>query len=221
MSQSLTDPSDSALIYDLSAILIHKGTAANSGHYIAHIKDENTGVWWEFDDEHVSKLGFHPFGEPSQSSAKSISNEDSCFKEVAAISNGSNKCNTRLSSSDKLALSCDEIFSSSDAYMLMYNRKAIVGVSDVSCKNSGSADIDIGNTLPIHLFEEIRELNASYAKSCEEYQQKKDACVSRITERRQEVRLTLSEAPVHSLEDLYFWVSTDWLRQWADNIEPS
>lgn len=221
MSQSMTDPSDSALIYDLSAILIHKGTAANSGHYIAHIKDENTGQWWEFDDEHVSKLGFHPFGEPSKSSEKSVSNEEIRCKEVTNISNGAKKCNTRLSSSEKLALSCGEIFSSSDAYMLMYNRKTIEGDSNIIRKNSDPADIDIGNTLPIHLFKEIHELNASYAKSCEEYQQKKDVCVSHITERRKEVRLILSEAPVHSLEDPYFWVSTEWLRQWADNIEPS
>ena len=55
------------LIYDFSAILIHKGATVNSGHYVAHIKDEQNGIWWEFDDEQVSKLGFHPFGESSSS----------------------------------------------------------------------------------------------------------------------------------------------------------
>ena len=54
------------LVYDLSAVLIHKGIGANSGHYIAHIKDVNTGQWWEFDDEHVTNLGCHPFGEGFQ-----------------------------------------------------------------------------------------------------------------------------------------------------------
>ncbi|KAK3144226.1 hypothetical protein QOZ80_4AG0310280 [Eleusine coracana subsp. coracana] len=53
----------SGVTYDLAAILIHKGTAANSGHYVAHIKDESNGQWWEFDDETVSELGSHPFGE--------------------------------------------------------------------------------------------------------------------------------------------------------------
>ncbi|KAK4804978.1 hypothetical protein SAY86_004795 [Trapa natans] len=43
-----------------------KGSSADTlgkcyGHYIAHIKDEKTGIWWWFDDENVSKLGYHPF----------------------------------------------------------------------------------------------------------------------------------------------------------------
>lgn len=50
-------------VYDLSAILVHKGSMANSGHYVAHIKDDRTGEWWQFDDEQVTSLGFHPLGE--------------------------------------------------------------------------------------------------------------------------------------------------------------
>ncbi len=49
MQQSLSEPSQLDWVYDLSAVLIHKGTAVNSGRYIAHIKDEYTGQWWEFD----------------------------------------------------------------------------------------------------------------------------------------------------------------------------
>ncbi|KFK22281.1 hypothetical protein AALP_AAs61001U000100, partial [Arabis alpina] len=41
-----------------------------------------------------------------------------------------------------------------------------------------------------------------------------------LTERRQEVRTILSEAAVQSLEEQYFWISTDWLRLWADIILP-
>lgn len=53
----------SRAVYDLSAILVHKGSMANSGHYVAHIKDDRTGEWWQFDDEQVTSLGFHPLGE--------------------------------------------------------------------------------------------------------------------------------------------------------------
>ncbi|PAN51546.2 hypothetical protein PAHAL_9G571000 [Panicum hallii] len=113
--------SSSSYTYELAAILIHKGTAASSGHYVAHVKDESNGQWWEFDDETLSKLGLHPFGEnPGKKSNK---------------------------------------------------------------------------------------VNASYMKSCEEYQSKKDNNLAYITERRQE-------------DDSYFWIATDWLRQWADNITP-
>ena len=60
-------------MYDSSAVLIHKGTGVNNGYYIAHIKDVNTGQRWEFDDEHVTNLGCHPFGEgSSNSTSKSI-----------------------------------------------------------------------------------------------------------------------------------------------------
>ncbi|KAG0458005.1 hypothetical protein HPP92_023162 [Vanilla planifolia] len=69
MGKRLCTPSETGFIYELSAILIHKGTAVNSGHYVAHIKDAKSGHWWEFDDEHVSKLGFHPFGEDSSGSS--------------------------------------------------------------------------------------------------------------------------------------------------------
>ena len=50
MRHRMSELSQFDLVYDLSVVLIHKGTGANSGHYIAHIKDVNTGQWWEFDD---------------------------------------------------------------------------------------------------------------------------------------------------------------------------
>uniref|UniRef100_A0A0A9D9T6 ubiquitinyl hydrolase 1 n=1 Tax=Arundo donax TaxID=35708 RepID=A0A0A9D9T6_ARUDO len=42
LGKRLSNPSSSCT-YDLVAILIHNGTAANSGHYVAHIKDESNG----------------------------------------------------------------------------------------------------------------------------------------------------------------------------------
>lgn len=62
---------ESRAVYDLSAILVHKGSMANSGHYVAHIKDDRTSEWWQFDDEQVTSLGFHPLGEATSQSAAS------------------------------------------------------------------------------------------------------------------------------------------------------
>jgi len=61
------------LMYDLVAVLLHKGTSALHGHYVAHIKietaadddDDGSGgdkeekktKWWRFDDETVTELG--------------------------------------------------------------------------------------------------------------------------------------------------------------------
>eukprot|EP00850_Spirogloea_muscicola_P018334 SM000167S02947 [mRNA] locus=s167:54297:65845:- [translate_table: standard] len=50
-------------VYDLAAILVHKGSMASSGHYIAHVRDEATHQWWQFDDERVACLKTHPLGE--------------------------------------------------------------------------------------------------------------------------------------------------------------
>lgn len=55
-----TDPDCTAGVrgqstYQLSAVLIHSGTAY-SGHYFAYIRDADTGAWYEFNDEKVSLL---------------------------------------------------------------------------------------------------------------------------------------------------------------------
>lgn len=44
-------------MYDLSTILIHNGAMVKSGNYVAQMKEEHNGMWWEFDDEHVLNLG--------------------------------------------------------------------------------------------------------------------------------------------------------------------
>ena len=43
--------------YTLCAVLVHRGSSAHSGHYIAHIKDRKTGCWFKFNDEKVEKTG--------------------------------------------------------------------------------------------------------------------------------------------------------------------
>ncbi|KAI9156221.1 hypothetical protein LWI28_002457 [Acer negundo] len=230
MQQRLSEPSQSELIYNLSAVLIHKGTAVNSGHYIALIKDENTGQWWEFDDEHVSNLGHNPFGEGSSSfSSKGVSSEPPVDPSCTEETNGAsvNHIDVQPQSSESSNNGHVKRFTSNDAYMLMYNLKP---TNQDSEKKHTACDVNNiqleGDTvfshvsLPSHLCEEIRELNVSYLDACEQYKLKKQRELDCITERRQEVRSVLTEAPVQSLEDPFYWISTDWLRQWADNILP-
>nr|KYP51931.1 Ubiquitin carboxyl-terminal hydrolase 26 [Cajanus cajan] len=169
MCHRLSESSQFELKYDLSAVLIHKGTAVNIGHYIAHIKDVNTGQWWEFDDEHVTNLGCHPFGEGASSSkfVKKDVLHSNCSEAMVANSNGNGLNATHLKSSLVEAFSC------SDANMLMYHLKHGKKGGMVYCANlkevEGNADIvqDSG-CLPSHLVEEIRNFNASYLDSCEQ-----------------------------------------------------
>ncbi|KAG4931153.1 hypothetical protein AAZX31_17G188900 [Glycine max] len=224
MHHRLSEPSQFELMYDLSAVLIHKGTAVNSGHYIAHIKDVNTGQWWEFDDENVTNLGCHPVGEGSSSTSKSVKTDvlhSNCSGAMLADSNGLDATHSRSSPL--------ETFSSSDAYMLMYHLKHSKNVGEKGGIVYGANLEEVaGNAvtaqdsacLPSHLCEEIQSFNASYLDSCEQYKHRKVLELSRINERRQEVRSILAEAPTQSLQQPYFWICSDWLRQWADNLIP-
>ncbi|XP_062097645.1 ubiquitin carboxyl-terminal hydrolase 26 isoform X3 [Humulus lupulus] len=234
MHHRLSEPTQTESIYDLSAVLIHKGTAVNSGHYIAHINDENTGQWWEFDDEHVSNLGCHPFGEGSSSSSHKPAKTEpvvnpTCTEKTSDVANGNHMDVIQQESYDPSSGSGGhvEIFSSSDAYMLMYNLRcrgkdngkclAVCGDNDMEIEGNVTSLHD-GVSLPSHLCEEVEKLNASYVDACDQYTSKKEMELNRISERKQEVRSILSEAPVKSLEEPFCWISADWLRQWADNI---
>ncbi|GMH10736.1 hypothetical protein Nepgr_012577 [Nepenthes gracilis] len=229
MGQRLAELSESQLIYDLSAVLVHKGTAVNSGHYVAHIKDERTGQWWEFDDEHVSNLGRHPFGEVS-SNASSVPDKETAVRRSCTEAKNSASIENHVIAEELQSSNIDrevETYSSSDAYMLMYNLRhrnqgsnKYVLYSDEDRKTGDKIPLDDIISLPSHLSELIEELNASFLNACETYNFKKGRELSAITERREEVRFVLSEAPVLSLEEPFFWIATDWLRQWADSVTP-
>ncbi|XP_077582327.1 ubiquitin carboxyl-terminal hydrolase 48 isoform X1 [Stigmatopora nigra] len=47
---------DQKCVYELSAVLIHRGISAYSGHYIAHVKDAHTSDWYKFNDEEIEKM---------------------------------------------------------------------------------------------------------------------------------------------------------------------
>ena len=55
-SNNSSPVSEESYIYDLFAILIHSGQLANSGHYIAVIRDCKTAATFQFNDEKVIKL---------------------------------------------------------------------------------------------------------------------------------------------------------------------
>ncbi|CAG0879876.1 unnamed protein product, partial [Darwinula stevensoni] len=45
-----------SLVYQLFSILIHAGSSAHSGHYIAYIQDLTSGNWFRFNDEVVCEM---------------------------------------------------------------------------------------------------------------------------------------------------------------------
>lgn len=224
MRERLYDPSQGDLVYILSAVLLHKGTAVNSGHYIAHIKDEKTGQWWEFDDESVSKLGHHPFGEGS---AKPLSRQSQSEPPFQSITSDTKSNSTKMQFSETAVSSNDETFTSGDAYMLMYNlRRSKINCLKKPINGNSMDEADFTSltddpSIPVYLSEEINNSNATLIDACEQYNVRKENELDQITKRRQEVRSILSEAPVQSSDEPYFWLSTNWLREWSDNITPS
>ncbi|XP_073065473.1 ubiquitin carboxyl-terminal hydrolase 26 isoform X1 [Primulina eburnea] len=235
MAQRLSDCSELNLVYDLSAVLIHKGSAVNSGHYTAHVKDDNTDEWWEFDDEIVSNLGQEPFGPTSSISTVNIGQNDpvdysSSVKEKDTLVDDSNMNVNQPHPLESNGIHHSKTFSSVDAYMLMYALKASKINSQRTAAQSLEHKIESDSSLvsqetdvslPSHILEDIEQSNAAYLDSCEQYKSKKEFMLNHIMVRRQEVRLVLSKAPVQPLETPYFWISSDWLRHWADSAMPS
>ena len=60
-TSSSSDVPEGQLLYNLTAILLHRGCSASSGHYVSIVKDERTGVWWKYDDDNITRMGGHPF----------------------------------------------------------------------------------------------------------------------------------------------------------------
>ncbi|XP_061583963.1 ubiquitin carboxyl-terminal hydrolase 48 isoform X2 [Cololabis saira] len=56
MAPFLEGKQDQKCVYELSAVLIHRGISAYSGHYIAHVNDALTGDWYKFNDEEIEKM---------------------------------------------------------------------------------------------------------------------------------------------------------------------
>ncbi|RLN41516.1 hypothetical protein C2845_PM01G06000 [Panicum miliaceum] len=144
--------SSSSYTYELAAILIHKGTAANSGHYVAHVKDESNGQWWEFDDETVSKLGLHPFGEKPGKTSNKDDQKSQGIPTAGSVANNNNNGHQEAA----LTSTSGGMFSSTDAYMLMYKCTSKDGSGTENNKI-----IEITNdSLPHYFLDEINELNA-------------------------------------------------------------
>ena len=47
---------DHRAVYELTAVLIHRGPSAYSGHYVAHIKGKDNQAWYKFNDEEVERI---------------------------------------------------------------------------------------------------------------------------------------------------------------------
>ncbi|KAF9932986.1 hypothetical protein FBU30_006810 [Linnemannia zychae] len=99
--------SQSEVLYDLSAVLVHSGPSVHSGHFMAHVLDQSSSKWFVLNDEEVTEFDSTRFDPEDLSDVGS----NSKTKKVTM--------NTKASDAERLL----STFSSRNAYMLTYTRR--------------------------------------------------------------------------------------------------
>ena len=105
---SLSEKANSTnLEYRLSAVLLHRGLSASSGHFVAHILDSSTNSWFQFNDEVVAKMK-----KGKKLHLDSSVSEDDVWSEI------------NEAPAPKKLKTAKGRYSSKDVYMLVYTRKS-------------------------------------------------------------------------------------------------
>jgi hypothetical protein len=123
------------VMYDLEGILLHKGSSAYQGHYVAHvavnISGKNKPVWYRFDDTNVTRLEQGPAGHSDHGAVPKLVNESNKkVKGSKNIKNSKSKKNRAKDSSHE---------SSQPAYLRMDDGIVI----DLSCEDTIEVNEDI------------------------------------------------------------------------------
>ncbi|KYQ90148.1 hypothetical protein DLAC_08737 [Tieghemostelium lacteum] len=74
--EDLVIDDDVYYVYELTAILIHIGMYASSGHYITHIKSLTSDKWYQFNDESVKEVDIKYLGKEQQEGKDKRSKKD-------------------------------------------------------------------------------------------------------------------------------------------------
>ena len=107
-----------SLEYHLSAVLLHRGLSAYSGHFIAHILDQTTNCWYKFNDEVVEKI---KSGKKLDLDTNSKNNDD-IFSEINDVLQEPLPKKTKTTKGN---------YSSKDVYMIVYSTKSGVNQDDI------------------------------------------------------------------------------------------
>lgn len=200
-------------LYELTAVVVHKGSLASSGHYIGHIKDVATGKWWKFDDEQVTGLDQHPLGDAEPGSGGAGAPDDQAGSSGARQSAAAAEPR-RLEPAHAALAEANEStarLTSGDAYMLIYTQQGLA--------RPGGGNLRLSE----HLLEEVERKNANFDERCRKFDARRAAEAAAVLERQHEVRRVLGGAPAGGDEagGGYCWISWEWLKGWADGSLPS
>ena len=183
--------SKSPWVYDLHAVLLHKGGGTASGHYVAQVRHANSGDWWQFDDEGVSRLGSH------------LTTADVC-----AAPKGKGKRAATAPPPAGAGGGKGARVSSSQAYMLMYVRRGANDGPEPQPPASVASEVQA----------EARVMEAERSSHARRVADERAAVEARREEVRRV--LAAARMPLDAAPDAPFrWVATEWLRKWADGVD--
>ncbi|GFO08103.1 ubiquitin carboxyl-terminal hydrolase 48 [Plakobranchus ocellatus] len=171
-------------LYELEAVLIHRGPTAYSGHYIAHIREQETGSWYKFNDEEIEKMNNRKL-----ELGKEEDNLESGSEKAPKASKGNH--------------------TSRNAYMLVYRRK---GTEDTeSCEGVTSSSIA---DLPAAVRGYVENDNQEFENYISEQLHVQEQSICDQKETHEEMRTIYENLPVKSLDEPWEWVTNLWLSNW-------
>ncbi|KIJ69021.1 hypothetical protein HYDPIDRAFT_178940 [Hydnomerulius pinastri MD-312] len=220
-------------VYELRGVLLHKGASAYHGHYEAQVLDTASKTWFQFDDETVTKIDL--LGEKRYTGKELVDVlNGNGTKKGAAQPRARPAKKRRIDDSDDEIVELPspstekpptpkapegDIFSSKDAYMLIYARKeedlesgpsstathpeeTSASEPTAKAKAEEGQGTDAGSLLPPQRARDVvRALNAEHDEACEVYAQKEKQVKERFAELREWMRSVYSEWHVGSVDE--------------------
>jgi len=188
-------PAVESAVYELCAILIHRGPSASSGHYAAQVLGPNAKTWWEIDDESVTEV-------KAAKGRKHI-----VLGELSSES-------LYGDAKSKAKVPPPGVHQSRNVYLLTYRRKKEV---------MGADDTDVGSTeIPEDLRREIELENSLYHEEATRLQadaRKEVEARKRVSDDFCQMHTALAVSdPLEPLDlmssSAYMWTTVDYLKSW-------
>ena len=202
--------------YALSAVLVHVGNQAQSGHYVAHIKDQKTGIWYKFNDERVEKIAGNSLKQCLDDD-QDIMAVDPVTQEVISNTRKKNSSGSKFSQSGDTNSSKDKSpgksHSSRNAYMLVYQ----------STLRSNNENIDWKSLLPVSLKDKIGIERSRYLDWASRFKETQKFLCNMYKIRQKEIRDFYSQVTVREQNSCEFlpksWIS-GWLKSTPEMTLP-
>lgn len=218
-------------VYDLCAVLYHRGSTANSGHYVADVRDTN-GTWWSCNDQVVVEKKWGDIIKSSATKRTKISKSRS--KTTKEGQSSLNITTVEVTDTEGSA----QYFGhpSQNAYMLVYRRR--YGVLSIPLV-TGTVSMDTPSeniALPDHVMHKVIATNENHRSSISDYNVKRAELEKLIDGRVLTYRAAFldwasaessrgGKPPFLTKEDValgydfvkehFVWVPTTWLSQFV------